>query len=242
MSVFRFKQFEIRQERSAMKVGTDALVLGALMSKNQKGSGLDIGSGTGVLSLMMAQLNPEMHVTAIEKDQEAYRESCQNAENSMYQERIKVLHEDLLDWNPGEKFDLIVSNPPFYEAGYASGEQRRDLARQDVHLPPEVLIDKIAKLLSDSGSAFLIYPHTQNDRIVSCIKSEKLILNQRTIIYGKVDVPGRVVFKFSRILEAQEDKELVVRDEFGQYTEAYILLTRDFHATDLRSQLKKRKN
>ena len=131
MSNFRFKQFEITQNDNAMKVGTDAMVLGSFVNSHGRKKGLDVGSGTGVLSLMIAQNNSDISIDAVELDALSAAEGELNFKNSPWPERLKTHHCDFLEYETEEKYDLIVSNPPYYQTTLVNNDDRKANARHE---------------------------------------------------------------------------------------------------------------
>ncbi len=156
---FRFKQFTVQQDQCAMKVGTDGVLLGALATGGSKI--LDIGTGTGLVALMMAQRCPEAQLTAIDIDAAACGQAAQNVAQSPFAERITIKHTSLSDFADESvqgTFDAIVCNPPFFENSLECPDDRRTAARHTSSLPFAELIANAARLLSDSGTMTVIIP------------------------------------------------------------------------------------
>lgn len=231
MSVFRFRQFEIRQESSAMKVGTDAMVLGAIVKGSRPQSILDIGTGTGVLALMMAQKFPEARIDAIDIDPSAAAEAQINAENSPWSNRIRVYECDLRSFQSPEKYDLIVSNPPYFTKGLLNPDHSRALARHESALPFQLLFSKVAELLCVEGVFWMIAPATAKDELCAEAERVNVWLNQHIAILGKEGgAPVRNVLSFSlNRSENSEGDTFAIRNEQGNYTDEYKALTMDFH-------------
>ena len=148
---FIFKQFEIHQDRCAMKIGTDSVLLGSWASiENNPSSILDIGAGTGVLALMMAQRHRSETIDAIEIDDDAYEQCVENFEQSPWGDRIFCYHASLEEFvdEIEDRYDLIISNPPFYSDTYKSENEQRDLARFSDAMPFRHLVESVSKLLS----------------------------------------------------------------------------------------------
>lgn len=228
MSIFKFRQFDVKQADSAMKIGTDAMIFGALIETRGKKQALDIGTGTGVLSLMAAQQNPQLQVTAIEIEANAAREARHNFENSPFRDRLKVLHQDFLTLE-NQSFDLIFSNPPYFGNAYKSGVQERDFARHDDVLPLGKLFQRISELLSDDGHCWLILPHLTMDQYAIEAVSLGLFLQKEVSVFGKKDQLVRKISCFSKTQKEPVYETLVVRNADGSYTEQYKELTREFH-------------
>jgi len=157
---FQFKQFRIVQERSAMKVGMDGVLIGAWADVSDTANILDVGTGTGLIALMMAQRSPLASIDAIEIDQQAFKESVLNVNESPWNDRIKVTCISFQEFlkRPEKKYDLIISNPPYFSNGVKAPDLIRSRARHDDELPLNELIAGIAQLLNARGSAALILP------------------------------------------------------------------------------------
>ncbi len=164
MSKFKFKQFSIEQDRCAMKIGTDGVLLGAWTPiDNNPFTILDIGTGTGIIALMLAQRSNAQQIDAFEIDEEAYEQAVDNFENSPWSDRLFCYHAGLDEFieEPEEEYDLIVSNPPFYTEDYKSDNEQRDLARFTDSMPFEDLIEAADLLLSENGIFSVIIPYKE---------------------------------------------------------------------------------
>ena len=157
---FDFQQFSIRQDRCAMKVGTDGVLLGAWVPVEGAKSMLDIGAGTGLISLMLAQRSQEAKVTAVEVDEHAARQAIENAAASPFASQIVVEQQSIQDFSRQQvgPFDLIVSNPPFFSGGVISEQEGRASVRHTVKLSHQDLLRSVQKLLTEEGSFCLILP------------------------------------------------------------------------------------
>lgn len=230
MSTFHFKQFSIEQKRSAMKVGTDAMLLGSIAGKNTPTTILDVGAGTGVIALMMAQRFPEAKVSAIELNSEAFEEAQLNFTNSPFSDRVHCEQRDFKDYITEERFDLIVSNPPYFINSLLSSDESRSTARHADSLTPEAFIKKAVELISKDGQVIVIVPADLNALWVVAAKSEGLYLQEIVEVKGKEkSPPNRVILTFDKEDTGLIKSELTVRNKDGKYTDQYILLTRDFH-------------
>lgn len=169
MSKFQFKQFSLEQDRCAMKVGTDGVLLGAWTPiTNNPFSILDIGTGTGVIALILAQRSTAEQIDALEIDQEAYEQAVDNFENSPWSDRLFCFHAGLDEFveEPEEEYDLIVSNPPFYSEDYKTENKQRDLARFQEAMPFNNLVEAAALLLSENGIFSVIIPYKEEQRFL----------------------------------------------------------------------------
>ena len=177
---FKFKQFTVDQDKCAMKIGTDSVMLGAWTSlkKNPK-SILDIGSGTGILSLMMAQRSLTEQIDAIEIDASSYEQCVENFENSIWSDRLFCCHASIIEFTSEieDTYDLILSNPPFYSEHYKSNNVQRDQARFQDSLPFEHLLFCSAKLLTENGSFSVIIPYKEENRLIKLASEVNLFPN-----------------------------------------------------------------
>lgn len=229
MSVFKFKHFDVKQADSAMKIGTDAMIFGALIDAEGKTRALDIGTGTGVLSLMVAQKNPDIYITASEIEATAAAEAAYNFQHAPFAGRLKVLPGDFLQLEAEAPFDLIFSNPPYFENSSKSLAANRNLARHDDNLPLGLLFQKTAALLAADGAFWLILPHLTMDQYYPEAALHNLHPVREILVFGKTGQPVRKITAFSKMPGELIQSTLVVRNEDGTYTAAYKQLTADFH-------------
>lgn len=218
-----------------MKVGTDSMLLGAFVEINGEENLLDIGAGTGVLSLMLAQKSSDLAITAVEIDENAVEDLKTNCSHSPFSNDFHILHSDFLEMEENVKFDCIVSNPPFYKDSFSVNDTtQRAKARNEIHLPFPKLIAKASRLLSDDGSFWMIFPAQYQDEILRHIEQKQLFVNQKISLYSKPDFLSRMIVCVKRFQNTIVLKEsLTIRDENGHYTSAYIARTKDYHAKDL---------
>ncbi|MES2554555.1 MAG: methyltransferase [Bacteroidota bacterium] len=223
-----------------MKVGTDAMILGSICSfpKPLKNL-LDIGTGTGVLSLMLAQRFEPITITAIEIDQSASEDALYNFSQSPFSSKFNLINEDIRSLKITESFEAIVSNPPFFENSSKSESEQRNLARHTDNLSYTELLQKAASLLASNGLFWIIAPYESFNLLCSLGKENGLFVYQSVVINGKPNKPVRVVIAFSKDTSQSTATELTIRNDFGKYTESYIDLTRQFHAVDLSEQNRK---
>lgn len=233
MSVFRFKEFSVIQDRSAMKVGTDAMLLGSFIESNQKGNCLEIGTGTGVISLMIAQRSPELRITTLEIDSESLEEAIQNFQNSPWKDRIEGVLGDFLDFSTTEKFDLIVSNPPYFENGLLNESKRKASTRHEASLPLIHLFEKSMNLLTEKGVFVLIIPAQSAQKWIDNALKMNLFCFKEITIFGKSNLPKRSILFFSKENKEIIREELIIRNSDNTYTEEYKRLTIDFHGVEL---------
>lgn len=233
MSTFNFKQFTITQDRCAMKVGTDGVLLGAWTPLiNNPYNILDIGTGTGVIALMLAQRSQAEQIDAIEIDDNAYEQATENFENSPWNDRLYCYHAGLDEFvdEVEEEFDLIVSNPPFYTDDYKSGDESRDNARFEESLPFKELVEAADFFLSDNGILALIIPFKEEEKIIKLCEERSLYPLKITRVKGTpTSEIKRSLLAFSRMKQNPLLDELVIETARHQYTPEYIALTKEFY-------------
>lgn len=234
MKSFQFKQFSVNQDRCAMKIGTDAVLLGAWCPiDNHPFSILDIGSGTGILSLILAQRTSAEQIDGIEIDEDAYEQCVENFENSPWSDRLFCFHAGLdeLVEEPENEYDLIISNPPFYSENYKTDNESRDLARFQDALPFEELVDAAQLLLSENGIFAVIIPFKEEERFIDLCAEAELFPVKVTRVKGSPTTPiVRSLLAFKRYeLPVLEADELVIEISRHEYTDDYINLTKDFY-------------
>ena len=228
MSVFKFKEFNIIQEKSAMKVGTDGVLLGSWVSCENFKNILDIGCGTGLITLMLAQRNAKINVIGLEIDKIASQEAQLNITNSDWKERIKIKNTSLQKFNTKTQFDLIISNPPFFPQN--KSHQRRDIARRANKLSFEELIQNTASLLSEKGMFSIIIPKDSEEYLCKIAASNKLYINRVCYIKGNESSEvKRVMLEFSFIKSEVIAEQLTIEKSRHEYTDKYIHLCKDFY-------------
>ncbi|MFV8343385.1 tRNA1(Val) (adenine(37)-N6)-methyltransferase [Flavobacterium sp. XS2P39] len=232
--MFTFKKFSIQQDRCAMKIGTDGVLLGAWTPiENNPFSILDIGAGTGVIALMLAQRSNAEQIDALEIDEEAYEQSVDNFENSPWSDRLFCFHAGLDEFveEPEDEYDLIVSNPPFYTEDYKSENEQRDLARFTDAMPFEDLIEAAALLLSENGILSVIIPFKEEEHFLALAKEYELHPLKITRVKGTPTTEiKRSLLAFSR--NEKTDfliDELTIETARHIYTPEYISLTNAFY-------------
>ncbi|TRO64295.1 tRNA1(Val) (adenine(37)-N6)-methyltransferase [Christiangramia sabulilitoris] len=232
---FKFKQFSIDQDRCAMKIGTDGVLLGAWTSlQHQPDSILDIGTGTGLIALMLAQRSEAGLIDALEIEENAYEQAVDNFEKSDWGDRLFCYHagfdEFVKEMQDEEKYDLIISNPPFYSEDYKSGNENRDQARFSDALPLEELIEGASLLLSDKGHFDLIIPFTEEQKSLKIAKDHKLFPVQITRVKGtESSLVKRSLISFTFENKDPEIDELILEISRHNYTEEFKALVEDFY-------------
>lgn len=233
MKPFLFKEFTINQDRCAMKIGTDSVLLGSWTSiESNPYSILDIGAGTGVLSLMLAQRSSAEIIDAIEIDDDAYEQCVENFENSPWGDRLFCYHASLEEFTEEieDTYDLIVSNPPFYSESYKSDNEQRDLARFADAMPFRHLIESVSKLLSKNGVFSLILPFSEEKDFIVLATKEHLFPKRLLRVKGSPSSDiKRSLMEFTFQENDVEIEELIIETSRHQYTDDYIHLTKDFY-------------
>lgn len=241
---FSFKQFHVDHDTCAMKVGTDGILLGAWADLDGQHGGitniLDIGTGTGLISLMLAQrADAEVNITAIDIAADACRQARQNIAQSPWPTTIQVSHTPLQDfsrlYNGNPKFDLIVSNPPYFVHGQSFNDPARQLARHTSTLTHRELLEHALLLLAPQGRIALVLPYDAG---------RELIVYCRSLDNNAVHCPGlravnikttprkaysRMLLEITREPRPYQESELIIHTPAGEYSEAYVTLTRDFY-------------
>ncbi|WP_051205369.1 tRNA1(Val) (adenine(37)-N6)-methyltransferase [Salinimicrobium xinjiangense] len=218
-----------------MKVGTDGVLLGAWTSLDHHPfSILDIGTGTGVIALMLAQRSHAELIDALEIDEDAYEQAVENFENSDWGDRLFCYHaafdEFVEEMQDEEKYELIVSNPPFYSADYSSGDAKRDQARFAEALPFEELLEGVSLLLSKKGKFNVIIPYTEEEKFRYLAADHGLFPQRITRVKGTPDSAVKRSLLEMSFLEGQPlIDELVIETARHQYTPEYIELVKDFY-------------
>ncbi|MCA6422140.1 MAG: methyltransferase [Flavobacterium sp.] len=218
-----------------MKIGTDGVLLGAWCPiDNHPFSVLDIGSGTGILSLMLAQRSNAEKIDAIEIDENAFEQCVENFESSPWSDRLYCYHaalDEFVDEMEDEEYDLIISNPPFYSENYKSDNNSRDLARFQDALPFEELVEAAQLLLSENGIFTVIIPFKEEEKFIDLCAEAKLYPVKVTRVKGTPTAEiKRSLLAFKRYeLPVLTADELIIETARHQYTQEYIELTKDFY-------------
>ena len=228
---FQFKQFIIHQNNCGMKISTDAVILGALASHEMAERILDIGTGTGVIALMLAQRFPESMVNGVEIDKDAFVQAKENVALSPWKDSITLSHQSFQDYSaakPGS-FDLIVSNPPYFPAHIKSKDHQRNLALHNDALSFQDLVNGVAWLLAPKGQFWVILPERQMRDLEKLAMDKGLFLRKKVVIRNHPEARVlRVVQAFSFLVQAPMETNLCIRDQDRNYSEVYKGLLKDF--------------
>ena len=230
---FVFKQFNIQQDKCAMKVGTDAVLLGAWVKTNVIKSILDIGTGTGIIAIMLAQKS-DAQIDAIDIELSAYEQAKENARFCKWNDRINVYHSSLQDYalNANHTYDLIVTNPPYFIHSSKSNEEERTHARHNDLLPFEELINCVVKMLDKKGRFCVILPNKEASIFRTIANTKGLHLSNLTRVHTKVnqDTEKRHLMQFEFESSSFSENSIVIeKDERHEYTDEYKALTKDYY-------------
>jgi tRNA1Val (adenine37-N6)-methyltransferase len=232
---FRFKQFTIQQQHSAMKVTTDGCLFGAWVAQHLQARAhspriLDIGTGTGLLALMLAQKIADAQITGVEIEKDAAMEAAQNVENAPFGSQINILQQDILHYEPDAPFDVIVSNPPFYEKQWSSPQAGRNLAHHAAGLTLQPLLAICQRLVKPAGQVALLLPYYR--------KQEALQLAEKAGLYATAttdlqQTPAHGYFRTMLWLQKKPTNghtgQWAIKNEAGQYTPQFIELLKDYY-------------
>jgi tRNA1Val (adenine37-N6)-methyltransferase len=236
-SYFQFKQFTIHQDQCAMKVCTDACLFGAWVGRKVGGlqmtvdrrteRALDIGTGTGLLALMLAQ-QFEGIIDAIDIQSDAALQATANTNDSPWSERIHVHHTDLTNWQ-ASSYDFILSNPPFYEKDLKSPDSERNLALHDTGLTLTSLFENVARLLKPNGKFALLLPAHRLTEAIDLSKEYGWMASEIVqVCQTENHSPFRVMFWFEKSITVSEEKMIQIKEN-GVYSEAFVDLLRDYY-------------
>jgi len=229
---FQFKEFAVTQDQCAMKIGTDGVLLGAWVSISSEFSILDIGAGTGVISLMLAQRSNAEIIDAIEIDASAFEQAVQNFEESNWGDRLFCYHASLQEFAEEieDKYDLIISNPPFYTDNFQSPSKQRNTARFEDALPFDHLFLGVSKLLEPHGKFSMIIPYKEETKIINIALNYGLHLDKSCRVQGTESSPiKRSLLQFSFNKKNPTYSNLVIEVDRHIYTPEYIALVKDFY-------------
>jgi tRNA1Val (adenine37-N6)-methyltransferase len=231
MSGFTFKQYHINHDKCAMKVGTDGILLGAWAPLEGVSTALDIGTGTALIALMLKQRAPSLVITGVEIDNDAFLQAKENISDSPWPD-VNLWQGDINEFQTNTVFDLIVSNPPFFNDSLKSDNAQRMTARHTDALSFDSLCAKAASLLSEKGWFCVVLPTTELNRFESAADNANLtVIKKLWVFTSKKKAAKRVLLCLSHNDELQTlvEENLVIHDEGGEYSTAYKQLCRDFY-------------
>jgi tRNA1Val (adenine37-N6)-methyltransferase len=234
-TIFSFKQFQIEQEGASFKIGTDAMILGSLITFDKAKSALDIGSGTGVLSLMVAQKHPDLVIDAIDIDEVNCRLMEMNFKKSPFAKRLNVIEHDFISFHFRQKYDLIFTNPPYFLGSLENNELRQASSRHFTISTMRDFVKRISVCLEIGGLVYVILPAENFSLWENVFKENQMFLNEQIEIEGKPSQLIRIIAVFSTESKELTQDKLIIRNEKGLYSKEYIALTKDFHSIELSS-------
>ena len=227
MKPFRFQQFSIQQSKDVFRVGTDGVLLGAMCKVKNAKKILEIGTGTGLISLMLAQRNVSAKILAIDINENAVKLASENFRNSIFNENLKVELKDFKNFETNENFDLVVCNPPFFEENASAKDV---LARQQVELNFRNLVEKSTEIITKKGILSIILPSEAATDVKSLAEEFNLYLVREINIYG---IEGgnlkRNILEFSLVQKPLEISDFVIEKSPREYSDQYLNLTKNFH-------------
>ncbi|MDD4820431.1 MAG: methyltransferase [Flavobacteriales bacterium] len=228
---FVFKRFSLTHRRCAMKIGTDGVLLGSWSWTAEPKNVLDVGCGSALISLMLAQRYSQAMVDGIDIDAPALEDACENITNSPWKDRVRAFRGNVLTYSFEKKYDLIVCSPPFYVEGTHSPSGQRDAARHANSMPMDFFAHKCSQILSEKGHVCIIYPTVSKEEVVFCFYQSGLYLCDITYVKDNENASlKRVMMRFSRenIIKPNENT-LCIREKDGHWSERYTSMMQDFH-------------
>ncbi|MCM2681340.1 tRNA1(Val) (adenine(37)-N6)-methyltransferase [Echinimonas agarilytica] len=230
MTGFRCKEFFVAHDRCGMKVGTDSLILGSWLNVHAVRTVLDMGAGSGILSMMVAQRALQAEIDAVEIDQDAAEQAQDNFLNTPWNNRLRSIHGDVTQWHPVKKYDLIVSNPPYFLAGQTLNCVKRQQARLDEQLPIDRLLDQAGALAHDHTRIALVLPMERLSDVESWAQLNQWSLHRVLHIQTRADkMVRRVAIELVHVEASLMYEQLCIMDENNQYTAEFKSLTKAFY-------------
>ena len=227
MKPFRFQKFDILQHKNVFRVGTDGVLLGALCKVENAQRILEVGTGTGLISLMLAQRNANAEITALDLNEDAVKLAQENFKNSPFSKRLQFFHQDFKIFESQKEYDFVVCNPPFFEE---NNSVKDILARQQVELTFRNLIEKASKILSPEGIFSVIIPSESAQEFENLAQDFDLYLVRKVNIFGiENGVLKRNVLEFSKKKSALETLDFTIEKSPRKYSDQYLELTKEFH-------------
>lgn len=229
-SYFHFKQFSISHQEKGLRVNSDACLLGALASHPSPGHCIDIGTGTGILALFMAQKFPDAEITAIENEAAIYEQAKANIEASAFSNRIELVHGDFMEFASGLKYDLIICNPPYFSNSLKKTDSEKNRAIHNTGLAMEKLLPKSSELLNKNGLIWFIYPPFEAEKLKSLCKTVGINIKHEILIFN---LPGRhfrsVICLQKEIVSETSTGNLLMKNPDGSATTEFYQLLSPFY-------------
>lgn len=227
---FYFKQFQIEHDRCAMKVGTDGVLLGAWANIENRKCVLDIGTGSGLIALMVAQRSVQSQIEAIEIHRESFLQACENIKVSPWKNRIKVFHSALQAFEPQHQYDLILCNPPYFVNSLKPDNKSRATSRHTDQLPFPDLVHFVKRHLTDDGALQVVLPVKEGNSFTQLAAKESLFCIRRTEVITRPGKPvERLLLEFSRQSKPTSKSTMTLEGENGEKTSEFQSLTENFY-------------
>ncbi|MBX2967121.1 MAG: methyltransferase [Cyclobacteriaceae bacterium] len=228
---FHFKQFSVTHKRSSMKVGTDGVLLGAWVGVAGVKSVLDIGTGTGVISLMIVQrTGNDTAIDAVEINEDACRDAEENFSTSPWHARLHLHAQPIQSFQPGKTYDLVVSNPPYFINSYKPSDAGRQLARHTDQMTFENLIEATTQLLNPHGRLAVILPPVEGATFEAAAEKKKLYCIRKSTFRARENKPvERVLMEFAYTMRETQHDELLLYKHGDEWTDEYKKLTGEFY-------------
>jgi tRNA1Val (adenine37-N6)-methyltransferase len=231
-SYFKFKQFKIHQHKCAMKVCTDACLFGALVAELnlEKKQVLDTGTGTGLLSLMLAQKSNSIQIDAVEIEAAAAEQALENITASPWSANINVHHADILQFKPGKNYNLIISNPPFFEDDLHSPDATKNKAKHSTTLKLDELLHFVDENLDSKGTFAVLLPYARVQAFTDAASETGLLLNRQVLVKQTMKHKFfRGILFFGRKEKEAQYEELIIKELDHSYTAAFTNLLKDYY-------------
>ncbi len=231
-TLFKFKEFKVSQELCAMKINTDGVLLGAWVDCENVNSVLDVGTGSGVIAIMLAQRCEADRIEGIEIDKQSYEEASSNMAESPWKNRLSAICQSIQEYAEGAEsdYDLIVSNPPFFSGGTLSSTQKRTLVKHTVKLPHSDLLRAAYKLLSKQGQFSVVLPYIEGLRFIELANQYRLYCSRKCEVSSFKDSPvERLLLTFEKEQKELVEESIYIRKNEKDYSEEYVALTRPFY-------------
>jgi tRNA1Val (adenine37-N6)-methyltransferase len=228
---FTFKHFTIHQDRCAMKVCTDACIFGASTDVENVKNILDIGTGTGLLALMLAQ-RADAKIDAVEIEESAYSQAVSNVSESKFKDKITVYHKNIKSYSSPNDYDLIISNPPFYQKSLKSPDSQTNKALHAVDLTFDELIESVIRLLKPDGRFVVLLPPFEVEKLIDIAQKKELYLSKKILIRHDESKPiFRIIATFQNLqmLDYQESTLVIHEKDSKTYSENFRILLKDYY-------------
>jgi tRNA1Val (adenine37-N6)-methyltransferase len=227
---FQFKQFSLAHSKSALKIGTDSILLGSWAETKNALNILDVGSGCGILSFMLAQKAPQAKILGIENEDDSFQESLFNLKGNPFKERVDFTLADFKDWTSDLRFDLIVSNPPYFEVAQTTGNPARDNARRQNSLSHELLLNNILLVLAEKATVNLILPPPEAQNFIALAQKKGLHLMRFCSVKSKEEaLTKRCLISLSNYPSPLQEQEIILYQANGKRHHQFTEITADFY-------------